>query len=110
MHGLILTQTDFCNALLYGLLNTDLHGLQMMLNTAVRIIVIMPRYSTDRITPRSSELHFSPVKSRIEVNKCLLAHKSLLSGEPQNIKKLLQPVPISSYRSSTSNRLGEPFC
>ena len=109
VHSLILTQIDFCNALLYGLPNTDLHGLQMILNAAVRIIMNMPRYSTDRITPRAIELHFLPVKARIEYKICLLAHKSLLSGEPRYLKNLLQPVPISSLRSSASNRLIEPF-
>ena len=65
VHGFILTQIDFCNALLYGQPNTDLHGLQMILSGAVRIIVNMPRYSTNRITPRAIELHFLPVKARI---------------------------------------------
>ena len=109
VHGLILTQIDFCNASLYGLPKTDLHGLQVILNAAVRIIVNMLRYSTDRITPGAIELHFLPVKARIEFKICLLAHKSLLSGEPQYIKNLLQPVPISSLRSSTSNRIIESF-
>ena len=42
VHDLILTQIDFCNALLYRLTSTDLHGIQMILNAAVRIIVNMP--------------------------------------------------------------------
>ena len=109
MHGLILTQTDFCNTLLYGLPNTDLPGLQMILKAVVRVIVIMPRYSTDRITPRAIELHFLAVKARTEYKVCLLAHKSSLTGEPRYIKNLLQPVPNSSLRSSTSNRLIKPF-
>ena len=66
VHGLILSQIDFCNALLYGLPNTDLHGLQMILNAAVRIIMNMLRYNTDRITPKAIEIHFLPVKARIE--------------------------------------------
>ena len=80
VHGLILTQIDFCKALLYGLPNTDFHGFQMILNAAVRIIVHMPRYSTDTITQRAIELHFLPVKVRIDFKICLLAHKSLLLG------------------------------
>ena len=100
---------DFCNALLYGLPNTDLHGLQMILNGAVRIIANMPRYSTERITPRANELYFLPVKARIELKICLLAHKSLLSGEPRYIEIQSQPVPISSLCNSISNRLIEPF-
>ena len=76
VHGLILTQIHFCNALLLGLPNTNLHGLQIILNTAVRIIVNMPRYSTDKITPSTIELYFSPMKARIKFKICLLAIKS----------------------------------
>ena len=36
VYGLTQTQIDFYNALLYGLPNTDLHCLQMLLITAVR--------------------------------------------------------------------------
>ena len=39
VHGLILTQTDFCIGLLYGLPNTDLHDFQMNLKASVRIFV-----------------------------------------------------------------------
>ena len=58
VHGLFLTQIIFCNTLLYGLTNTDLHGLQMILNADLRIIMNMHRHSTDRITPRALDLHF----------------------------------------------------
>ena len=83
---------------------------QMFLNATVKIIVKRPRYSTDRITPRAIEIHFLPVKAIIEYKICLLAHESLLSGEPRYIKNLLEPIPISSHRSSTSNRYMIHFC
>ena len=104
-----LTQIDYCNALLYWLPNTDYNGLQMILNAAVWIIVNMPRYSTDKITPSAIELHFLPVKARIEYIACPLAHKYLLSGEPRYIKDLLQLVPTSSFCTSTTNRIIVPF-
>ena len=81
----------------------------MILIVAVRIIVNIPRYNTDRITPRAVELHFLSVKARVEFKICFLADKSFLSGEPRYIRNPLQPVLISSIRSSTSNRLVEPF-
>ena len=109
VHGLILTQIDFCNALMYGLPNTDLHGLKMIPNAAVRIIVNMPRYRLDKITSRANELQFLPVEARIAYKICLLARKSLLSDQPRHNKNLLHPVPNSSLRSSASNRLYEPF-
>ena len=106
---LILTQIDFCDALLYGVPNTNFHCLQMILNAAVKIIVILPRLTTDRVTPRAIELHFLPMVARIEFKIFLLAHKSLLSGESRYIKNLLQPALISSLLSLTSNRLIEAF-
>ena len=64
----------------------------------------------DRITQRAKELHFLHVKARIEFKiLCLLAIKSLISGEPRYVKNLLQPISISSLGSSTSNRLVELF-
>ena len=65
IHGLILTQIDFCNALLYGLTNKVLHCIQMILSVAARIIVKIPRYSLDIFTPRENELHLLPIKARI---------------------------------------------
>ena len=65
VHGFFFTEIDYCNGLLYGLLNTDFHGLEMILNAAVRIIVNMARYSTERITPRANELDFLHLKARI---------------------------------------------
>ena len=73
MHDLILTQIEFSNALQYGLPNTDLHSMQMILNADVRIVVKMPRYSTDRFTPRAIELYLLPVKARTELKICLFA-------------------------------------
>ena len=109
VHGLILTQINFRNAFLDGLPNTDLHSLQMIMNDVVSFIAIMPRYNTVRMTQNGVEIYFLPVKPRIEYKKYLSAHKSLLFGEPRYSKNLLQPVQISSLRSSTSNRLIESF-
>ena len=65
----------------------------------------VPRQSTYGITPRLIELRFLPVTARIKYKICSLANKSLLSGEPRYIEILLQPVLISSFHTSVSNRL-----
>ena len=67
VHCLVLSHLDFCNSILYELPNYQLHSLQMILNAAVRIIVNMPRFTTQRVTPKAIELHFLPVKARIRV-------------------------------------------
>ena len=81
----------------------------MILNVPVRIIMNMTRYTTNRITHKAIELHFSLVRAVIEVKICLLAHKSLQSSEPRYIKNPLQPALISSLRISICKRLVEPF-
>ena len=97
MHDLILTRIDFCNALLYGLLNTELHGPQMILNASLRIIVNMPRYSTVKNTARDIEMHFLPVKARIELKIGLLAHKILLSGEPRILRNYCSLFRLKAF-------------
>ena len=66
VHGLTLKQIDFCKTLLYGLSNIDLHCRQIIMNDAAKIIVNMCTYSTDRIIPRTIELHLLPTEARIE--------------------------------------------
>ena len=109
VHCLVLSHLDFCNSILYELPDYQLHSLQMILNAAVRIIVNMPRFSTERVTPKAIELHFLPIKARIEYKICLLVHKTLLSGQPKYLFSLLKPVTNSNLRSCTLNRLVEPF-
>ena len=81
----------------------------MILITPVRIIINMARYSTYRITPKAIELHCLPLEAGMEFKICLLAHKSLLSGEPRYFWNLHQSVPTSYLHSSASSRLVEPF-
>ena len=58
---------------------------------------------------KTNDLHFSPVKARIEVKISLLVHKSLLLVEPRYIKNMLQWVLISILRSAVSSRLLDPI-
>ena len=109
VHCLVLSHLDFCNSILYGLPNYQLHSLQMILNAAVRTICNMPRFSIERVTPKAIELHFLPVKARIEFKICLLVHKALISGQPKYLFDMLKPVTNSNLRSCTFGRLEEPF-
>ena len=81
----------------------------MILNAAVRIIGDMPRFSIEGVTPKAIELHFLPVKARIEFKICLLDHKALLSGRHEYLFVLLKPVTNSNLRSCTFGRLVEPY-
>ena len=93
--------------MLYGLPNTDLHTLQMILNAAVRIIFDMPRYSKQGVNPKAIALHFLHAKARIE--QIYFFHKSLFTGEQKFLTSVLRPVLTSGLCSSSSNGLVSPF-
>ena len=73
VHGLVFSRIDFCNPLYFGLPNTKLKQLQLMINDATRLVAGLPRFSRERITPITIELHFLPIKARIHFKICLLA-------------------------------------
>ena len=109
VHSLVLSHIDFCNSLYYGLSNTDLNPLQLILNSAARLIVNMPRFSRDRITPKCIDLHFLPIKARIEFKICLLTFKAIKYGKPSYLSDLLRPyMPESNVQLRSSGRLNEP--
>ena len=110
VHSLIFSHIDFCNSLYYGLPNTELHPLQMILNSAARLVVNLPRFSQVRITPICIQLHFLPVKARIEFKICLLVYKALKYGQPSYLSELLQPYEHeSTVQLRSRGRLKEPI-
>ena len=89
VHGSILSWFDYCNSLYIGLSDSELHLLQMILNSAARVVRRLPRFSREHITPIRIDLHFLPIKARIKYKICPLAVKALKIGQPIHIRKLL---------------------
>ena len=79
-------------------------------NSAARLVVNLPRFSHARITPICIELHFLPVKARIEFKICLLVFKALKYGQPSYVSNLLKPYEHASNAQLRSiGRLQEPI-
>ena len=68
VHSLIISKVDYCNSLFIGLPNVILKKVQSVLNRAARLIFNLP----PRVTTTTSliELHWRPLKARIEFKIC----------------------------------------
>ena len=75
VHALITSRLDNGNALLYGISNTLLDKLQRTQNAAARVLLKIRKY--DHITPTLIQLHWLPIRQRIQFKILLLTWKSL---------------------------------
>ena len=81
--------------------------LQRVQNNAARVITLTKKY--DHITPVLKELHWLPVRKRIEFKILLLAYKCLHGTAPSYLREMLKEyVPPRTLRSTSKNLLCEP--
>ena len=62
--SIVISRLDYCNSLLYGTSGANIAKLQRVQNTLARIVTSAKR--KDHITPVLHDLHWLPVKKRIE--------------------------------------------
>ena len=75
----ISSRLDYCNALLHGLPNTLLRKLQSVQNATARLITGTRR--CDHMTPVLRELHWLPIRERVQVQTSMPGHHQSLSGQ-----------------------------
>ena len=102
--ALILSRLDYCNAVLAGLPASTLAPLQRVLNAAARLVLELgPR---DHVSAALHELHWLPIRKRIDYKLCLLAHNVRIGHAPEYMTELLtatSDVPSkATLRSSNS--------
>ena len=79
-----------------------INRLQRIQNRAARLVV--KKSKTDPITPLLNELHWLPVKSRINYKIALFCHKCMNNKAPMYLKELLELyVPPRQLRSADKN-------
>ena len=69
---LVTSIFDYCNGLLCGIPEKLICKLQRVKNNADRVVTLTKKY--DHITPVLKELHWLPVRKRIEFKILLLAY------------------------------------
>ena len=87
VHGLVISHIDYCNSLFAGLPDVDIGKLQRVQNTAVKVILQKTHY--DSVTVCLKELHWLPVRSRIDHKILGLVYDALNCTGPKYMQELL---------------------
>ena len=96
-----------CNLLLYKIPDRLTYKLQLALNAAARVLTKTSKY--DHITPILEQLHWLPVKQRIQYKILLLTWKIVHKMAPVYMEELLNLyIPQRSLRSSCQGLFNVP--
>ena len=69
----ILSRIDYCNATFIGITDEQLSRLQRIQNAAARLI--LRKHKRDHVTPMFRELHWLPVRARVQYKVAVLAYR-----------------------------------
>ena len=107
IHAFISSRLDYCNSLFTCLTQKSLHRLQIVQNSAARLLNKTSRY--EHITPVLASLHWLPICWRIDFKLLLVTFKALHGLSPGYIFDMLVPYsPTRALRSAGKGLLTIP--
>ena len=83
VHAFVTSKLDNCNALLYDLPEYKIQCLQYVLTSAAKLVTLSRKH--DYISPVLMELHWFPVKQRVEFKILLFTCKVVNGMAPVSI-------------------------
>ena len=89
IHAFISSRLDFCNSLYSGLCKKSISRLQIIQNSAARLLTNTKK--REHITPILAALHWLPVSFRIDFKILLMTFKACHGLAPTYISALLSP-------------------
>ncbi len=101
IHAFVTSRLDSANALLTGLPKYVTYSLQKVQNSAARILTRTRR--RDHITPVLRDLHWLPIRRRVEYKTLVITYKALNGLGPKYLADLLSPRKINRTLRSTQD-------
>ena len=99
VQSIVIARFDYCNSVCVGLPMNRLQRLQLVQNSAARVISQTKRYTS--MTPVLNELHWLPINKRCQFKILLLTFKSLNGCAPEYLCDMLNVyMPNRSLRST----------
>ena len=99
VHAFVTSRVDHCNSLLYGSYSYLLDRLQSVLNSAAHLVLNIAKFSGISAAIRD-ELHWLPIRKRIEFKIVLLVRHCLVGAVPEYLMELCRPVSSAAGRQS----------
>ena len=107
VQALVTCHLDYCNSLLFNMPDSQLNRLQVIQNSAARLITRTKKQS--HITPVLKQLHWLPVQSHLMFKVLLLTFQCLHAMAPKYLREcLIRYVPSRNLRSTEKDLLHCP--
>jgi len=103
VQAFVSTRLDYCNSLMNGIADGRMQRLQAVQNAAARLITGARR--CDHISPALRQLHWLPVRQRVQFKLAVLVLKALHGLAPQCLTDDCQLVSTAGRRQLRSSDL-----